>query len=111
MFARMITATVPSDKLDEAVRLWESTVAPTTQAQEGFINTRVYVDRANGRIRVISLWESEALYTESIPWMQQQLAIFVPYFTETPVIESYELTTDAAAVLRARAAQHENAQE
>lgn len=36
MYARLVSGSIPSEKLDEAVQLWRDTVLPSVQQQKGF---------------------------------------------------------------------------
>ena len=100
MYARMITVQVLPGKLDEAIQLWKESVAPATMGLEGFVNSRLYVNRELNTVRTISLWTSEADFQFSAQWSQTQTNKFTTFFAAPPTIETYELVTDVNATLR-----------
>ncbi len=101
MYSRMVTALILPGKLDEVVQFWKDS-APATQEQTGFVNARLYADRAANRIRTVSLWESQAACQASMDWNDEVLARFAALFAAPPTVESYELVTDVNAILRAQ---------
>jgi quinol monooxygenase YgiN len=94
MYARMNTATILPNKLDEAIRLWKESVAPTTRQQKGFINVRLFVDRSAGKIRTIGLWQTEADFQGSVAWNQAQVDKFASLFASPPTVEGYEFVAE-----------------
>jgi quinol monooxygenase YgiN len=90
----MVTSLVDPDKLDEAIQLWKESVTSTTRQQKGFVNARLFVDRAAGKIRTVGLWESEADFQESIQWNREQIEKFAGLFTVPPIVEGYEFVTE-----------------
>src|SRR5689334_5197638 len=60
MRARITTAWIRSGQLDEAARLVREVVLPTARAQPGFQGVLHLADPANGRLLVLTLWDSEA---------------------------------------------------
>jgi len=97
MYARMVTATVLPDKLDEAIRLWKESVAPTTRTQKGFISARFFADRAANKVRTLGLWETEADFQASVGWNQAQIDKFAALFAAPAIVEGYELITEVSA--------------
>ncbi|MEZ4670877.1 MAG: hypothetical protein R3E39_23485 [Anaerolineae bacterium] len=58
MFASIIHAQFPTDKLEAAVQVWQETVAgnPPTGWQEGYF----VADRTSGHVHAVAIWDSEA---------------------------------------------------
>jgi hypothetical protein len=50
MYARLVTGSIPSDKLDEAIQFWRNTVLPSVQQQKGFRSVRLLVDRKTAKL-------------------------------------------------------------
>ena len=98
MYARVVTAQVSPDKVEEGIRLWRDSVMPAARQQKGFKSGRLLVDRKTGKITSVGLWETEAdiqASGESSAYMQEQLAKFASLFTAPPVVEHYEVAVEA----------------
>jgi heme-degrading monooxygenase HmoA len=94
MYARVVTGHVPPAKLDEVVQLWKTEVAPSVQQQRGFVNVRLMVDRAAGKIKTMGLWESEDDFKATVAWNQGQIDKFASYFSTPPTVEGYEFVIE-----------------
>jgi quinol monooxygenase YgiN len=60
MYARVVTAQISPDQVDEAIRLWQEFVAPSVKQQPGFNSARLLVERKTGKVRSMGLWQTEA---------------------------------------------------
>jgi heme-degrading monooxygenase HmoA len=60
MFARVSEVTAPSDRMDDGIAQYRSTVLPAIVAMAGFQRAYLLVDRANGKSLSITVWDSEA---------------------------------------------------
>jgi hypothetical protein len=59
MFARVVTFEGPAERLAEgAEQRFRSQVLPTLQQQAGFQGALVLLDRANGRLLGLTLWDT-----------------------------------------------------
>jgi heme-degrading monooxygenase HmoA len=87
-------ATVSPDRVDEAIQRWGDTVLPSVQQQQGFKGVRLLVDRKNGRIVSLGLWESEAAFQATVAWNEGQIARFADFFDTPPVVAGYEVVVD-----------------
>ncbi len=98
MYARVVTAQVSPDKVEEGIRLWRDSVMPAARQQKGFKSGRLLVDRKTGKITSVGLWETEAdiqASGEGSAYLQEQLAKFASLFTAPPVVEHYEVAVEA----------------
>ena len=95
MYARLVTGAIAPDKLDEAIRLWQETVAPSVRQQPGFKGARLLVQRKTGKVASMGLWEAEANLQSTVEWNQEQIARFAGFFTAPPNVEHYELVAEA----------------
>lgn len=94
--ARLVRGEIPADKIDEAIRLWQESVAPSASRQPGFRGARLLVDRNAGKVVSIGLWDSELELRQSVGWNQGQIARFAALLSGPPEIEeSYELAAEA----------------
>jgi heme-degrading monooxygenase HmoA len=59
VFARMFTIEGRREQLDEFARAGERNVLPALQRLDGFEGLLVHANRQNGKILIVTLWESE----------------------------------------------------
>jgi heme-degrading monooxygenase HmoA len=59
VFARMFTIEGRREQLDEFARAGERNVLPALQRLDGFEGLLVLANRQNGKILIVTLWESE----------------------------------------------------
>ena len=59
MFARMFTIEGRREQLDEFARAGEKNVLPALQRLDGFEGLLVLANRQNGKILIMTIWESE----------------------------------------------------
>jgi hypothetical protein len=94
MYARLVTGTIVSGKLEEAILLWKEAVAPSLRQQKGFMHARLFVDRKDNKIASMGLWEMEDDVQGSEPWNQEQIARFTGLFTTPPNVGHYEIVAE-----------------
>jgi hypothetical protein len=94
MYARMVSGSVPIEKIDMAIRLWQESVLPSARKQRGFKGVRFLVDRAAGIIVTMGLWESEADFKATVDWNQGQIDKFAGMFFTPPEVGGYEVVVD-----------------
>jgi quinol monooxygenase YgiN len=98
MHARLLTAQVSPEKIDEFVQLWHNQILSTYKEQTGWKGARLLVDRQTGKAILISLWEAEAEGLASGTGSaqgQKVHAIIGHLLTGRPVVEHYEVAGDA----------------
>jgi len=66
-------------------------VLPSVQQQKGFKGVRLLVDRKNGKVASLGLWEAEADFQATIEWNQGQVGKFAGLFTMPPEVGGYEV--------------------
>ncbi len=59
VFARMFTIEGRRERLDEFARTGEKNVLPALKRLDGFEGLLVLADRQNGKVLIVTLWESE----------------------------------------------------
>ena len=93
MHARVTTAYVQPEKVDEVIQMYRNTVVPAAKQQQGCKGLLQLVDRATGKGISIGLWETEAdLQASETSFYREQLARGANLFTDTPVRETYEVS-------------------
>jgi heme-degrading monooxygenase HmoA len=65
MFARVTRATIPADKLEQGVAMYQQTILPSLATQHGFLGGLLLVDRSSGAGRTITFWSDEAALRDS----------------------------------------------
>jgi heme-degrading monooxygenase HmoA len=97
MYARLTSARIKKDNIEEFTELYNTSVVPAAKAQKGYRGSYVLVDQDTGKGIAITLWENkeDALANEESRYYQEQLAKFVTLFTQAPVRELYEVTVMA----------------
>jgi len=93
MHARAFTTHISPDKLDEALQIWQSEIAPKLKEAAGFKGAWVFGDNNTGRSLTITLWETEAaaVARDTSGESQQLGALLSNFFTEPPQLEMYEV--------------------
>jgi len=93
MYARMTTMSFLTEKADEGVRIFETSVVPAARSQKGFHAAYLLADRASGRAVALTLWDDEAaaVANEENRYYQEQLVKFLPLFTSDPFREGFEV--------------------
>lgn len=92
MHARLTYVNVQSDNVDEAISIYEGTIA-ALEGQPGFAGALLLGDRGTGKSISITLWDSveaEQATTQS-GFYQEQLGRFAALFTAQPEVESMEV--------------------
>lgn len=92
MRARIITAQVRHNRLDEVNRLYRESLLPVVERLAGFKGNLLLLDHNTGKSIIILLWASEIdlKASETTPAFKQQFAQIAGCFTGTPVREIYE---------------------
>jgi heme-degrading monooxygenase HmoA len=94
MYARLATGSISPAKIDEAVRLWRESVAPSAKQQKGFKSARLLVDRRTGKITSIGFWESETDLQASRGGNPAQINKYNSLFSSPPAVEQYEVAVE-----------------
>jgi hypothetical protein len=92
MYARVISAQVAPDRLDELNRILEDVVAPAARAQAGFEGALTLIDRSTGKGMMITLWSTAADLAagEASGYLGRQLAVVAPWLLSAAIRETYE---------------------
>ena len=59
MFARLVSAQVESDKLDEGIMIWKEKDMPLTESVKGYRGAYLLTDSKTGKVISMTLWDSE----------------------------------------------------
>ena len=98
MHARIVTAQVLPENVNEDIKIWRDSVVPAVKTQKGFKRGYLLVNRKTGKVVTVGLWESEAdmqATGEGSAFLQEQLAKLAKLNTAPPVVEHYEVAVEA----------------
>jgi heme-degrading monooxygenase HmoA len=93
VYARVVSAQVAPDRMDELERVLREVVVPTAEAQRGFQEAMVLLDSATGKGMMITLWATAADLAagEASGYLVRQLATVAPLLRGAAVRETYEV--------------------
>ena len=94
MFARLTIVEVPTDKVDEVIKIFEDSIVPAATSQKGSRGVYMLTDRNTGKGIALSFWDSEedAITNEQSGYYQEQVSKVASFFTTAPVREGYEVS-------------------
>lgn len=96
MYARIITANVQPDKLDEFPNAFSELVLPEASQERGFKGMYMLKDPAHSRIIGVVLWETEADAQASIEgYQKRRMPKLMPYLAGQPTAETLEVVLRA----------------
>ncbi len=93
MYARVTSAEIFKEKIDQFIEIYREYVVPAAKQQNGFRGIQLMVDRETGKGMAISYWETEenALTNEKRLYYQEQVARFISFYERQPIREGYEV--------------------
>lgn len=91
MHARVNTARVEPDQIDELVAATKPLVSRAKQQAPGLKSAMVLGDRRTGKILMVSRWESEAAAGAAEPVYQEAMRELGRFMAEPPTRERYEV--------------------
>ncbi len=96
-YARMITATVALDKIEEFTRRYEQIVVPTLKPVVGFEDIYLCVNPFTGESVSITFWASEqdVIAYEKSGLAAQTIDKFRSFFTTQPIVKTYQVAVAA----------------
>ena len=94
MFARKIDFLFKPENIDEAIKLFRTSVIPGARKQKGFRGACLLTDRPTGKSVAVTFWrnEADARANEENLFFQGQLVKFIPYFAGPPIREGFEVS-------------------
>lgn len=101
MNARVVTARLKPNKVDEAVSQYRSSVVPAAKRQKGYRGKLLFLNRDTHEALSITLWETrgDMLASESSGYLESQFRGLGDLFAEPPTTEHYEVSVGAQAAL------------
>lgn len=93
MEARVITVLIDVYRVDEAIKIYEESVAPAVKLREGGVGAVLLGDRSTGRGLSITFWEDREarIAAQESGFMQDQIKKFAAMLIGTPDVEPLEV--------------------
>ena len=93
MFARTSTFQLKTDKLDEAIKLYQDSIVPEVRAQKGSHSIHLLVDRATGNVITVAFWDSkeDMMATEEKGLTKEWVSRFNDYLATPLKTERFEV--------------------
>ena len=91
MIARVTSAQVPPERIDEFARWWQDAVGGLKGQVQGFQSAYLLVDRQSGRGQGVALWESREALDAAVPRINQVLQQAAQFLSGPPQIEELEV--------------------
>jgi heme-degrading monooxygenase HmoA len=93
MYARVTSARIAVDRIEQFKKIFEESVVPAAKKQKGFQGISLMFNPKTGEGLAIGYWESEedCLANEKNLYYQQQVAKFIPFYIMQPIREGYEI--------------------
>jgi len=94
MFARLVSAQVGSDKIDEGITIWKEKDMPLTESVKGYRGAYLLTDRKTGKVISMTLWDSEedAITDEKSALHQEQVDMYKGLLIGEPIAQYYEVS-------------------
>jgi quinol monooxygenase YgiN len=94
MFVRVLRVDVEPERIDAIVSRYRETVRPIHEQAAGLRRHYVLVDRAQGRIQIIGLWDSQESLEEVAATLEPARERLWNEFRQTPSLETYEVADE-----------------
>lgn len=93
MYARLTTFHLRIDKAQEAIDIYESSVIPDAEKQNGFRSACFVLNRNAGKFISITMWDSmqDAVDNSKSGYFQRQVDKLEHLQVDSPEIEGYEV--------------------
>jgi len=97
VFARLTIVEVPTDKVDDVIKIFADSIVPAAKSQKGAHGIYMLTDRSTGKGIALSFWDSEedAITNEQSGYYQEQVGKVALFFTKSPIREGYEVSVQA----------------
>ena len=95
MYARLFSAQVKSDKLDELIKVWRDMDTPEMKSEKGYRGAYLLTDRKTGKAISMTLWDSEqdAIANEQNDYIRKQVEKYYKDLLAGPLTrEGYEVS-------------------
>lgn len=95
MHARVITAQLHLDRIDDFLHAWREGTLPAVRSAAGFRDVTMYVERATGRATMVVHYDSAEAADAAHAGMRERNAPLAEYFTNPPTGAVYEVAVQA----------------
>ena len=94
MYARLVSAQVVTDKINEGITIWKERDMPLMETVKGYRGAYLLTNRNTGKVISMTLWdrEEDAVTDEKSPLHQKQVDMFADLLIGEPVAQYYEVS-------------------
>ena len=93
MFARLVSAQVGADKVNEGITIWKEKDIPLMESVKGYRGAYLLIDRKTGKVTSMTLWDSEeeAIADEKSILHQEQVDMYKGLLLGEPITQYFEV--------------------
>jgi hypothetical protein len=91
VIARVLRVEVAPDRIDGIVSRYREMVRPIHEQATGLRKHYVLVDRQEGRITIIGVWDSQEALEDVAPILEPARELLWSEFSQMPAVETYEV--------------------
>ena len=93
MFARLVSAQVGVDKINEGLLIWKENDMPLMDSVKGYIGAYCLVDRKTDKVISLTLWDNEkdAVADEQSNLHKNQVDMYKDLLIGEPITQYYEV--------------------
>ena len=94
MFARLGSAQISIDKLDEGTMIWKEKDMPLMDSVKGYVGAYLLTDSKTGKVISLTLWDSEedAIADEQSNLHKNQVDMYKDLLVGDPIFQRYEVS-------------------
>jgi len=94
MFARLVSAQVSTDKINEGITIWKEKDMPLMESVKGYRGAYLLIDRKTGKVTSMTLWdgEEEAVADEKSGLHKRQVDMYKGLLIGEPGAQYYEVS-------------------
>ena len=94
MFARLVSAQVGADKVNEGITIWKEKDIPLMESVKGYRGAYLLIDRKTGKVTSMALWDSEeeAVADEKSVLHQEQVGMYKGLLIGETVAQYFEVS-------------------
>jgi len=94
MFARIVSAQVESNRLNEGSTIWKDKDMPLMESVKGYRGAYLLTERKTGKVISMTLWdrEEDAIADEQSSLHQKQVDMYKGLLLGEPITQYYEVS-------------------
>lgn len=96
MYARVTTFHIPIGKSQEAIDIYENSIVPNAEKQDGFVSAYFLTNKNAGKFVSITIWESMdyAVQNQKTGYYQEQVDKLAHLQVVSPEVEGFQVAVN-----------------